>query len=75
MSASLVDESAAWSNSPRTEFSETTSEAAKNKNTTIKAVIDEIDGGREGLITVSQVQYLNNILEQNHRRSKALPGQ
>jgi hypothetical protein len=45
------------------------------KSATVKAVIDEINTGRELLIAVSQVQYLNNLLEQNHLRSSALANQ
>jgi hypothetical protein len=45
------------------------------KSATVKAVIDEINASCEVLIAVSQVQYLNNILEQNPLRSSALPNQ
>jgi hypothetical protein len=43
------------------------------KSATVKAVIDEINAGCEVLTAVSEVQYLNNILEQNHLRSSTLP--
>ena len=37
-----------------------------------KAVIDAVNAGRDVLIVVRQVKYLNNIVEQDHRGSVAL---
>jgi transposase-like protein len=35
-----------------------------------KAAMDEINAGRQTLIVVRQVKYLNNIVEQDHRAIK-----
>jgi transposase-like protein len=43
---------------------------AMDKSGANKAAIDEINGGRSVPITVHQVKYLNNIVEQDHRAIK-----
>ena len=43
---------------------------ATDKSGTNKAVIDDINAGRAILITIYQVKYLNNIVEQDHRAIK-----
>ena len=43
---------------------------AVDKSGVNKAAIDEIDANRAVLITVRQVKYLNNIVEQDHRAIK-----
>jgi transposase-like protein len=43
---------------------------AMDKSGANKAAIDEINAGRAVLITVRQVKYLNNIVEQDHRAIK-----
>jgi putative transposase len=48
----------------------TRSKVAMNKSAANKAAIDEIGACREVLITVRQVKYLNNNVEQNHRAIK-----
>lgn len=44
--------------------------AAMDKSGANKAEIDDINAGRAVLITVRQVKYLNNIVEQDHRAVK-----
>ena len=41
-----------------------------DKSGTNKAVIDEINAGREIPIIVRQVKYINNVVEQDHRAVK-----
>ena len=48
----------------------TRSKVAMDKSAANKAAIDEIGACREVLITVRQVKYLNNNVEQNHRAIK-----
>jgi len=43
---------------------------AMDKSGANKAAIDEINGGKAVPITVRQVKYLNNIVEQDHRAIK-----
>jgi putative transposase len=43
---------------------------AMDKSGANKAAIDEINGGMAEPITVRQVKYLNNIVEQDHRAVK-----
>jgi len=45
---------------------------AMDKSGASKAAIDEINGHRAVSITVRQVKYLNNIVEQDHRAIKRL---
>jgi transposase-like protein len=45
---------------------------AMDKSGANKAAIGEINGGRALPITVRQVKYLNNIVEQDHRAIKRL---
>jgi putative transposase len=45
---------------------------AIDKNGASKAAIDTINGGRDVAILLHQVQYLNNIVKQNHRAIKRL---
>ena len=45
---------------------------AMDKSGANKAAIDEINGGKAVPITVRQVKYLNNIVEQDHRAIKRL---
>jgi putative transposase len=43
---------------------------AMDKSGANKAAIDAINAGRDMLIVVRQVKYLNNIVEQDHRAIK-----
>jgi putative transposase len=45
---------------------------AMDKSGANKGAIDDISGGRAIQVTVRQVKYLNNIIEQGHRAVKRL---